>query len=109
MEKVVYVGSVIFLFFSYLLFFKSKKKLSIIREIIYSICLFYCYNVLVVHVVYLFKQTGTFFLYGSINIIISIILGVITLITNRKQQYYLRKENFFSLVYFLYYLCYLVI
>ena len=94
MEKVIYVGSVIFLIFSYLLFFKSKKKLSIIREIIYSICLFYCYNVLVVYILYLFKQTGTFFLYGSINIIISIILGVITLITKRKQQYYFKKREF---------------
>ena len=94
MEKIFYIISVMFLIFSYLLFFKSKKKLSIVREIIYSICLFYCYNVLVVHVVYLFKQTGTFFLYGSINIIISIILGVITLITKRKQQYYFKKREF---------------
>ena len=94
MEKIFYIISVMFLIFSYLLFFKSKKKLSVIREFIYSICLFYCYNVLVVHVVYLFKQTGTFFLYGSINIIISIILGVITLITKRKQQYYFKKREF---------------
>lgn len=104
MEKVVYIVSVIFLFFSYLLFFRSKKKLSIVREFIYSICLFYCYNVVVVHVVYLLQQKGSFFLYSGIHIGIALLLGIITLKRKKIQKYFLDKREFlfFSLFFVLF-------
>ncbi len=104
MGKVVYIVSVIFLFFSYLLFFRSKKKLSIVREFIYSIGLFYCYNVVVAHAVYLLQQKGSFFLYSGIHIGIALLLGIITLKRKKIQKYFLdgREFLFFSLFFVLF-------
>lgn len=102
MEKLFYVISVFLLILAYLFFSKKKKKLSIVREVIYSVCLLYCYNIFIVHLLYLFKISGSFFLYGSINLGISLLLSSITIYRKNLQKYYFSKREFsFFLLFFL--------
>lgn len=107
MEKLFYIVSIIGLLFSYLIFYKKEKKLSIVREVVYSICLIYCYNIVVVYIIYLLGKTGSFLLYSSINIGVFLFLDVITLNRKKRQKYYFNKREF--LFFFLFFLLFLFI
>ena len=105
MMRVFYIVSLLFLFFMFLLFPKKKEILSIVRECIYSICLIYCYNIVVVHFLYLLGQTGSFWRYGMINIGVGLILLMMTLIRKKVQKYsFSRREFLFFLFFFLLFL-----
>ena len=102
MMRVFYIVSLLFLFLMFLLFPKKKENLSIVRECVYSICLIYCYNIVVVHFLYLLGQTGNFWRYGMINIGVGLILLMITLIRKKVQKYsFSRREFLFFLFFFL--------
>lgn len=107
MINIFYVVSVLLLLLSFLVLKKYDKKVSIVREFIYSICLFLCYNNVIVFIVSYLGLDGSLMLYSFINILISLILIFITFKNKEMQKYKIDKKEvllvacfacFFSLV-----------
>ena len=93
--KFIYLLSVIFLLVSFLLFKKSNKKESVISSIIYTIGLFYCYNIVIVLISHYLKIDGSLFSLSIFNYLIGSIISLITYKNKEKQKYYFKKEELF--------------
>lgn len=90
-----YVLSVLYLFFSFLFYPKTDKKLSIVEGIVYSIGLLFCYNTFVVYFNYLMHIHGSFFAFSIINFFVGTILIIFIFRKRRVQKYlFLKKELF---------------
>ena len=88
-----YIISVIFLFISFLMYPKSNKSLSIVNQIIYSIGLFFCYQVVMVCFLSYIKLGGSLLNYSLFNYIIGFILDIIMLKLRKVQQYYFKTQE----------------
>ena len=93
--KFIYLLSVIFLLVSFLLFKKSNQKESIISSVIYTIGLFYCYNIVIVLISHYLKIDGSLFSLSIFNYLIGSIISLITYKNKEKQKYYFKKEELF--------------
>ena len=95
----VYVISLFCLLISFLLYKKSNKVLSIINWLVYSVCLLFCYNTVVVYFVSLLNLGGSLLSYGIINYIVSLVLFIVTIKKKQVQKYKLdKKELILSLI-----------
>lgn len=92
---VCYILSILYLFVSFLLYPKSNKSLSIIEGIIYSIGLFFCYNVVVVYFNYLFHIQGSFLTFSIINFFVGTLLNIMTFEKKKVQKYFFKKQELF--------------
>lgn len=92
---VCYILSILYLFVSFFLYPKSNKSLSIIEGIIYSIGLFFCYNVVVVYFNYLFHIQGSFLIFSIINFFVGILLNIMTFEKKKVQKYFFKKQELF--------------
>ena len=91
--KLVYIISILFLITTFLLLKKTDKKQRLIPSIIYTICLFFCYNTAIVYFLYLLKITGSLLIFSLINYIISILLSLINYNRKEIQKYSINKKE----------------
>lgn len=87
MIKICYIISILLLLLSFLLLKKYNKRVNIVRELIYTISLFICYNVFIVYLVSMLGIRANIFLYSLINLIIAMFLLIITIKKKDRQMY----------------------
>lgn len=93
--KFIYIISVIYLLLLFLLYKKSDKKICILSMLVYVIGLLFCYNNLVVYLLYLLKIDGSLGIFSGINFIIGTIIGILILKSGKKiQKYSFDKKKF---------------
>ena len=63
--KFLYVISVVSLLISFLLFKKSDKRDSFISSLVYSLCLLFCYNTVIVSIIGLIGINGNLLKYSE--------------------------------------------
>lgn len=86
-----YCISILLLIISFLLLYKRKEKVSLVSNVIYSICLILCYQIVLF---FCFSFLKNLLYYSFINYFISLIMIFITIIKKRKQKYYFDKGEF---------------
>lgn len=93
MIRVLYIISILLLLLALLCLKKYDKRVSIVREIVYAVCLFLCYNTVMVFFISYCGLKGSLLLYSFINILIGIILFLITLKNREIQKYKFDKKE----------------
>ncbi len=96
--KINYLLSIIFLIISFLLLEKKKSKLNIIHSVIFSICLLFCYQTVVV---YFLGFIGSLVYYSIINYLVGFIILFICYKKKRIQKYSLDKKELLLFVFVL--------
>ena len=89
--KIIYLISIIILLLSFLLIEKNNQKLSIIKSIIYTICLFFCYQTVIVCLLSYLNLGGHILNYSIANFLISLILSLRIIKKKKIQKYYFNK------------------
>ena len=92
--KFIFVLSVVYILFAFLIYNKSNKKLSIVNSFIYSICLLFCYNILMVSVISLFDVGSSLVSYSIFNLVIGSIINFISFKKKKIQKYYFERSEF---------------
>ena len=92
--NIIYALSVICLLLSFLLIEKNNQKLSIIKSIIYTICLFFCYQTVIVCLLSYLKLGGHILNYSIANLLIILILFLRIIKNKKTQKYYFDKLDF---------------
>lgn len=91
--KVVYLLSVFYLIISFLLLKKTNKKLSIVSSVIYTICLLFCYNTVIVCFYSFFKINGSLLVLSLFNYGIGSILNFISFRRKEIQKFTICKKE----------------
>ncbi len=91
--KLWYLFSIFYLMASFLLYKKSDKKMSVVASVIYTICLLFCYNVVVVSVYSFFRINGSLLILSLINYFVGSILNLISFKRKKVQKYFLNKKE----------------
>ena len=91
--KINYLVSIALLLISFLLLKKKKEKKDILHSLIYTICLFYCYQTVVVCIISFLKLGGNLLIYSIINYLISIVLYSISIKNKQIQKYKLNIKE----------------
>ena len=92
--KITYLISILFLIISFLLYRKSNKSISIISSVIFSICLFICYQTFMVYGLSYFRLGGNLLSYSIFNLIVGIIIDFISFRRRKIQKYFFDKKEF---------------
>lgn len=85
--KLVYLFSVFYLFVSFLLYKKVDQKISIVSSIIYAVCLFFCYNTVVVCFYSFFKVNGSLGILSLFNYVVGTLLNFVSIMRKEIQKY----------------------
>ena len=89
--KIIYVLSVISLFISYLLIKKTDKKVDILKQIVLTIVLLFCYNTFICYCLTFFTISSNLVNLSIINYIFSIIMIIYLVKTKKVQKFSLKK------------------
>lgn len=90
----LFVFSVVYILFAFLIYDKNNKKLSIVTSLIYSGGLLFCYNILMVSIVSFFDVGGSLVSYSVFNIVIGSIINLISFKKKKMQKYYFERSEF---------------
>ena len=91
--NIVYILSILYLLVSFLIYKKTDKKVNIVSWVIYSICLLFCYNVVVVYFASFVNVGGSLVDYSIINTVVGTLLFGVSIFRKRYQKYYFKKEQ----------------
>ena len=96
--ELIYVFSVIALFIVYMFIKKTDKKVDILKQIVLTIVLLFCYNTFICYVLTFFTIPVNLLGLGIINYIFAI-LGIIHLVkTKQRQKYSFNKLDLLYIV-----------
>lgn len=91
----VYIISVLFLMISFIFFEKEKSEISIISSVIYTLCLLFCEQVVMVCILSFFKLGGSLLYYSIFQCLVGTILFFISYQRRRVQTYFFDKKELF--------------
>ncbi len=89
--RIIYTLSIMVLLISFLMLEKKEKKLSIIKSIIYTICLLFCYQTVIVCLLSYLNLGGNLLNYSIANFLVSLILFLKIIKKKKIQRYYFDK------------------
>ena len=91
---IIYLISVIILFFAYMILQKTKEKIDILKHIAIACVLLFCYNTFICYVLTFFTISITLLKLSVINIIFSAIIFIYIIKTKKTQTYKIEKMDF---------------
>ena len=98
MMSIIYIISILSLLISFLLFEKRRQEISIVSNVIYAICLFFCEQVVMVCILSFFRLGGSLLFYSIFQYIVSGILFLFSYRRKRIQKYYFDRLELLSVV-----------
>lgn len=96
--EIIYILSVIILFISYILIKKTDKKVDILKQVVLTIVLLFCYNTFICYCLTFFTISVNLVLLSAINFIFSIIIISYLIKTKKTQKFTFNKIDFIYII-----------